>query len=386
MSFSLNISFSTGESLFLGKPRLFSLSIKNVQNVSVYSFVSIMDENDHLRQALDENAALRQSLVEACNENDELLHKLKTAEEGAKHLETTKESLTKAENRIVQLTDIIRRQSNGEDVNRNGAVVTPGVSKKVLEGIVKENSRLKAALVHTHGKSGVELSAENRDLHNVIITLRDERDEGLEKIKALEETINAMSTEDERDATQQLFRLVHRTGDLERHLRCKQAYLDSITRKASERPVDYRELVDKARERDVFEHKLQKATKELADCVALVDQMKRDLSKCDEVAQELALAKVALKEYEEDFKKERDEKLALAKKMQQLKLDRDEKFGRFANVTQDRQECHRQVQRRPDMSARPVDYRQDIFHLECPTCKNMFPFALLEEHMRDCGC
>ncbi len=66
-------------------------------------------------------------------------------------------SLARAENRITQLSLQLgnRQQSGGQ-----GAIVTPGVSKKVLEALTRDDTKLKQALDHltNKGPAGVDLA------------------------------------------------------------------------------------------------------------------------------------------------------------------------------------------------------------------------------------
>ena len=93
-------------------------------------------------------------------------------------------SLARAENRIVQLSPL----NGGKE-----SIVTPGVSRKVLESLTKENTKLKDALEHlTQRKDGPDLVVENKDLHEIIVTLRDERDEKVKQVEQLLQSLTAI--------------------------------------------------------------------------------------------------------------------------------------------------------------------------------------------------
>ena len=83
---------------------------------------------------------------------------LQKKEQQIKNLEEKNErlegSLARAENRITQLN---LQLPAGAQL---GAVVTPGVSKKVLEALTRDNTKLKQALEHltNKGPSGVDLA------------------------------------------------------------------------------------------------------------------------------------------------------------------------------------------------------------------------------------
>ena len=89
-------------------------------------------------------------------------HQLQKKEEQIKLLseknELLEDSLARAENRITQLSLQAR---NGQHVlAREGAIVTPGVSKKVLEALTRENTKLRQAFdqLSSRGQSGVDLA------------------------------------------------------------------------------------------------------------------------------------------------------------------------------------------------------------------------------------
>ena len=91
------------------------------------------------------------------------------------------ETLSRAENRITQLSLILAK--NG--VSSRGAIVTPGVSKKILEALTRENAKLRSNLARFSNeyRNGVDLAAENGELHEIIMKLRGER-KGSEETQA----------------------------------------------------------------------------------------------------------------------------------------------------------------------------------------------------------
>ena len=72
-------------------------------------------------------------------------------------IERIEGSLARAENRITQLS---LQAGNGQHLSGQTAIVTPGVSKKVLEALTRDNTRLKQALDHltNRGPAGVDLA------------------------------------------------------------------------------------------------------------------------------------------------------------------------------------------------------------------------------------
>ena len=72
-------------------------------------------------------------------------------------IERLEGSLARAENRITQLS---LQAGSSQHSGGQTAIVTPGVSKKVLEALTRDNTRLKQALDHltNKGPAGVELA------------------------------------------------------------------------------------------------------------------------------------------------------------------------------------------------------------------------------------
>lgn len=79
-------------------------------------------------------------------------------------IEQLQDTVARAENRIAQLT---LQLNNGSQTPSPGSIVTPGVSKKVLEALTKENTKLKLTLNHLanntqHGTDVAVVSSEKR--------------------------------------------------------------------------------------------------------------------------------------------------------------------------------------------------------------------------------
>ena len=129
-------------------------------------------------------------------------------------------TLARAENRIAQLSPL-----NGGE----GGIVTPGVSRKVLESLTKENTKLKEALEHlTQRKDGPNLVVENKDLHEIIVTLRDERDEKVKQVEQLLQSLSAVESKDPRSQSSQVARLTFEVTSLEKKLRVKDVLLQTL--------------------------------------------------------------------------------------------------------------------------------------------------------------
>ena len=127
-------------------------------------------------------------------------------------------------------------------------------------------------------------------------------------------------------------------------------------------------------------------------------------AKLQEVQDELQLAQMALKSYEDDFKKERQEKLKAAGDLEATKneirrlageCDRFQKNyldlthrihqGYSSTTTRvgafrPRAECRQSVQASPSKPRVPASNE-----LQCPNCQGLFPSNLLDDHMRACS-
>ena len=141
-------------------------------------------------------------------------------------LERTQETLSRAENRITQLSLILEK--NG--VSSQGAIVTPGVSKKILEALTRENTKLRSNLErfsNEHG-NGVDLAAENAELHEIIMKLRGERNDGEREVKELKRLLTAIQDGDTDALKEQNSRLTREVTKLQRQLEAKQVFCELI--------------------------------------------------------------------------------------------------------------------------------------------------------------
>ena len=141
-------------------------------------------------------------------------------------LERTQETLSRAENRITQLSLILEK--NG--VSSQGAIVTPGVSKKILEALTRENAKLRSNLErfsNEHG-NGVDLAAENAELHEIIMKLRGERNDGKREVKELKRLLTAIQDGDTDALKEQNSRLTREVTKLQRQLEAKQVFCELI--------------------------------------------------------------------------------------------------------------------------------------------------------------
>lgn len=121
----------------------------------------LLAENQRLRQTLFVMVTDRKKMASKLTGVQNLGQQLQKKEQEIKTLleknERQEGSLARAENRITQLT---LQMGNGPQSASQGAIVTPGVSKKVLEALTRDNTRLKQALDHltNKGPAGVDLA------------------------------------------------------------------------------------------------------------------------------------------------------------------------------------------------------------------------------------
>ena len=128
---------------------------------------SLKGENERLRRTLlivvSERKKMASQITGVQNLGVQLQKKdqeLRTLSEKNERLEN---SLARAENRITQLSHLAG--NNGQTVASHGAIVTPGVSKKLLEALTRENTKLRQALDHVtnRGPGGVDLAVVSRE-------------------------------------------------------------------------------------------------------------------------------------------------------------------------------------------------------------------------------
>ena len=187
-------------------------------------------ENDVLRKTIaylhDQNKQWNErnkGLVHLANQLHDTIHEVASLEAQNRRLE---ESLTRAENRIAQLSLMA---SNGN--SSRGAIVTPGVSKKILECLSRENTRLKGVVKQMTARASedaIDLATENCDLHDVIVKLRDDRDGKRQEIQELEKLLRNIQGENVDDLKHQNMRLVHKVTELSRKLDIKQVFCETI--------------------------------------------------------------------------------------------------------------------------------------------------------------
>jgi len=123
---------------------------------------SVKAENIRLRHTLLVLAAERKKMASQITGVQNLGLQLQKKEQENKSLleknNRLEGSLARAENRITQLS--LRAGNGSQALASQGAIVTPGVSKKVLEALTRENTKLRQALDHltNKGPSGVDLA------------------------------------------------------------------------------------------------------------------------------------------------------------------------------------------------------------------------------------
>ena len=119
-------------------------------------------ENDRLRRTLlivvSERKKMASQITGVQNLGVQLQKKEQELKSTLEKNERLESSLARAENRITQLSHLAG--NNGQTVAGQGAIVTPGVSKKLLEALTRENTKLRQALDHltNRGPGGVDLA------------------------------------------------------------------------------------------------------------------------------------------------------------------------------------------------------------------------------------
>ena len=141
-------------------------------------------------------------------------------------LERTQETLSRAENRITQLSLILEKKG----VSSQGAIVTPGVSKKILETLTRENTKLRLNLGRFSNEygNGVDLATGNGELHEIIMTLRGERNDREREVKELKRLLTAIQDRDTDALKEQNTRLTREVTKLQRQLEAKQVFCELI--------------------------------------------------------------------------------------------------------------------------------------------------------------
>lgn len=194
------------------------------------NFSFLRAENDRLRRTLLVVVSDRKKMALQLTGVQNLGLQLQKKEQELKSLldkyERLQGSLARAENRITQLS-----AGNGQTLAGQGAIVTPGVSKKVLEALTRENTKLRQALDHltNRGPNGVDLAVENRELHEIIMTLRDERDMKGNEVNELKSVLAAIQEDQHTESLKnQVLRLTAQNTKLERNLNAKQVFCETI--------------------------------------------------------------------------------------------------------------------------------------------------------------
>ena len=283
--------------------------------------------------------------------------------------------------------------------------VAEGMTK--LEDAKRETNRLGKEL---ENKQSV-LEGETEMLRNKLTDMEEEQDllrGELEKAKTESEE-NAKLVESLRKKLSSL------QGDIFQTTRQRddfQAQLKEVQDELQQTHLVLTSFVKKEREaggdpealKKVVECEREKVAKLQRDILQTTRQRDDFQAKLKEVQDELQLAQMALKSYEDDFKKERQEKLKAAGDLEAMKKENHrlagecERFQKnyldlthrihqgYSSATtgvgafRPRAECRKSVQAPP---SRPRVQASN--ELQCPTCQRMFPSHLLDDHMRACS-
>lgn len=359
-------------------------------------------------------------------------------------------SLARATDRIARLT-----------VSSGGCDPLPtGVSKKVLEGLVRENVKLKQSMDRiTQSESEAKLAFKNEDLHQIIFSLMDEKDEQAKEVEELKKVLTTArdkvtealfekaanlsakvvsqetklvklltkvhgtqvyigeDADDANDQDEQIKAEIQKTeAEIAKHAnRSESGENESLDAKivtlAQELDAERRErkrLQDELKEKGVADGSnaspegVNRQLDELQKTLSVVEKER------DELKTELELMKSTLSDYENDFRIERAEKtkaledrkkldvqlmtmhetyLKLQSDYDRLKLYTREMINR--SKTGNKPPTAPASAREPDpfrLDARPVaSPRGRVGDILCPECHKMFPYQLLEDHMKSCS-
>ncbi|XP_020610545.1 uncharacterized protein LOC110049114 isoform X2 [Orbicella faveolata] len=281
-----------------------------------------MAEQANIEAVLAENQRLRQSLVVMVTDRKKMASKLTAVQNLGLQLQKKEQqiktlleknerlagSLARAENRITQLP-------SGAQI---GALVTPGVSKKVLEALTRDNTKLKQALEHltNKGPAGVDLAVENQDLGEMCMTIRGIRDltsDELSKLKIAPDAVQGQNTHALKSKV-----LPHVTkSHVDGNLNAKQNELQSLK--------DDRILRKISRELEKEQKRLLQRVKDTSNELRAISR-DRDQKEgaLNELKMEHELMQNALAGYENDFKTERQEKVRAMSDCDHVSHERDQ--------------------------------------------------------------
>lgn len=374
------------------------------------------------------------------------LHEAKEESKSSRvQCERLEKSLELAKSRLSQLN----RSAGSQDpyfFDDKRGIITPGVSRKVLEALVREITRLKQALNHvTKKENGVDLAVENKHLHDVITTLKDQKELKSKEVEEMKQLLGTVESRDTRGLEDQVVRLTEEVNALETKLVANETFLATVvgdnenlvkamqsinhdsavkrdyvmkgpggalkmqdqTRDKDDTPDDVKRLIEELQsgkgDKECMQGELA-VSKEVAQTDhALVENLHRQVKELqdahelvtkerDELQAERQLMQSALVGYEGDFKIEREEKLKALDRRRKLEAQLKEATGRYERLHKE-YACHRQnvperypsgrTNRIHDVPVAPSVTRGN--ELQCPDCNKTFPCRLLEEHMRSCG-
>lgn len=413
--------------------------------------ITLQAEMQGLRETLAMLLEEKKKMAKRLDGLKHLANQLHQKEEESKKLTEKNErlegSLARAENRISQLS-LLARNGDGKATASGGAIVTPGVSKKVLEAMTRENTTLKQAFDHAsrNGLHGADLIVENRHLHGIIARLRDERDGKQKQVDEMKTSLAAIEDPNTEALREQVARLTEQARKAERNLNIKQVFCETIVTEnetlkkkletlqdenivtmremkktigdAAQKQSDLREMLDRAWDEEAkktqeLEGEIEKLVAELRDAkqdrdrlrdqldelqksVDTVTREREDLAvRFKEVKIEHGLMQAALRGYEDDFKKEREEKRKVLRDRDKLREERNrlqtdhrtlrQKIGNIhspSNKDDEPEDPFADEAPNPNPRILPGS-RWEL--LECPDCNKKFPLFLYEDHVRSCS-
>lgn len=148
-------------------------------------------------------------------------------------LSNTREEVKKAKEKIRQLeksaaasASFIARLSAQLDPKK--PAVAPGPDRKIVDDLMMRNTELVRALENRYGEGTTDLVLENKNLHDIIMTLRDERDAAVQSIQKYKVFLGQINADNVQDIVNSNVHLTKEVEKLQRFLKAKQTFLELV--------------------------------------------------------------------------------------------------------------------------------------------------------------
>ena len=177
--------------------------------------VGLYNENKKLNLKVTGISYLVQQLEEKKDENNQLKEKVKRLER----------SVARAENRVAQLDQM-------KDRGKNQTVITPGVSKKIMDALVRENTKLR--LTVDHFKDGNHTLSTEIGLYQAIEKLKTEKEILLENQKVLKHALVNSNSNGNNMLQQQILQINESEENFKRKFRIGEIWIQELLTKKEE--------------------------------------------------------------------------------------------------------------------------------------------------------